>query len=393
MCFGIGLYIGLDSIFKGMDKAGLENIINLTDSSVRISTDKYEAERNSLPLDYGLSKIPELEKYIMSNDGVEAITLRTRFLGQLSNGMDSIPVTGIAIDPVTDPKVFTIPKYIEGNWFSENSQANEIVLGKRLAGELGAGINDWIILSSRTKYDTQNADDFLIIGLIDAPEVSLNTHGMLLSFKDAEEFLDLEELRTEIAVRMKNRINIEDLMKDSKIVAQNIQKEFPGLSAQSFEEVGKQFLEISKSKSKATGVVIFTILLIAGVGIANTVLMSVYSRIREIGVLRAFGLQRKDISKLFLVEGAIIGVIGSLAGVILGIIFVSYLIFFGIPAEKMMGSIDMTGLYMGKIIYGHWSTKTIIVGAIFGFIVAVFAGSFPARKAAKMEVTDAIHFI
>ncbi len=401
MTFGIGIYIGMDSIYKGMNKAGLENIINLTDSFIRISTDKYESERSSLPLDYGFQDIEKIEEFIKSNNGVEAVTVRTRFLGQLSDGRNSMPIIGTVIDPVGDPKVFTIPEYIEGKWFSDetsvsgesNSYQNEIILGKNLAEEFGIGAGERITLSARTKYDTHNADDFLIIGVVNSPEFSINTGGVFISFREGEEFLDLGGLTTELAVRMTKRINLKDSMKDSKIVAAAIEKSFPALFAQSFEDVGRQFLEISKIDSKATGIIIFTILLIAGVGIANTVLMSVYSRVREIGVLRAFGLRRKDISKLFLIEGSIIGTIGSIAGVILGIGIDIYLIFVGVSVEKMMSSIDLTGLYMGGTMYGEWNIEKIIIGAIFGFIVAVFASSFPAKKAAKMEVANALHFM
>ncbi len=401
MAFGIGLYIGMDSVFRGMDKAGLENIINLTDSSVRISTDKYESERSSLPLDYGLTDIDNLKKIIEENHDVEAVTERTRFLGRLSNGYDSVPVAGIALDPAQDAKVFNLPEYVEGKWFDNNvsgnginnSNQNEIVLGNKLAEELGVKAGDFITLSARTKYDSQNADDFLITGLINSPESSINNGGVFISFKDAENFFDLEGLRTELAVRMVQKVNLKDSMKDSKIVADNVEKTFPELSAQSFEDVGRQFLEISKTKSKATGVIIFTILLIAGVGIANTVLMSVYSRVREIGVLRAFGLRRKDISRLFFIEGSLIGIIGSLAGVVFGIVINIYLIFVGLPIEKMMGSIDLTGLYMGGTMYGEWNVDKIVIGAIFGFLVSIFSSSFPAKKAAKMEVTNALHFV
>ena len=55
MAFGLGLFIAMDSMLKGMDRGGLENIVKLTDSSVRVSTKAYEAERRGAPLDYGLS--------------------------------------------------------------------------------------------------------------------------------------------------------------------------------------------------------------------------------------------------------------------------------------------------------------------------------------------------
>ena len=75
------------------------------------------------------------------------------------------------------------------------------------------------------------------------------------------------------------------------------------------------------AKAKYSFVLIFIVLFIAGVGIVNTILMSVYSRIREIGVLRAYGMTRREISRLFTLEGVALGVFGSFLGVALGTLF------------------------------------------------------------------------
>ncbi len=107
MAVGLGLYVGMDSMLKGMDRGGLDNIINLTDSSVRITTTKYEEERGSFPLDYGLEDIASLETFIKKDPRVLAVSTRTRFVGSMSNGTDAIPVMAVALDPVADGKVFT----------------------------------------------------------------------------------------------------------------------------------------------------------------------------------------------------------------------------------------------------------------------------------------------
>ena len=391
MAFGLGLYIGMDSILKGMDQGGLDNIVNLTDSSVRISTIEYEEERRSLPLDYGIPDPEGLREFLMKDPRVIATADRTRFIGTMSNGVDSIPVMAVALDPVQDAKVFRLPEHVQGSWFGDGG-TNQVVMGYKLARDLGLQLGDWVTLAARTRWDAQNADDFVIVGLLNSTEPTINSSGVYLSFSDAEDFLELEGLRTEFVVRTEHRVNLKDSMMDSDLLADAIVAANPDLNAMSFGEVGRQFLEIAKVKSKGVGMIIGVIMLIAGVGIANTVLMSVYSRIREIGVLRAFGFTPRDISRLFVIEGGIIGFAGALAGVAFGVAMDIYFIYFGYPTESMMGELDM-GLPVWGNIYGEWNPGQMVFAAVFGILVALLASRSPARKAARLEVTNALRFV
>jgi putative ABC transport system permease protein len=391
MAFGLGLYIGMDSMLKGMDRGGLDNIVNLSDSSVRITTSKYEEERGSYPMDYGIEDPAALEAFILDDPRVRAVGMRTRFVGSMSNGTDAIPVLAVALDPVADAKVFTLSEFIEGSWFGDGGE-RQIVLGSGLAEDLGLKLGDWVTLAARTRYEAHNADDFRIVGLIDCTEPGINNSGVYVSFGDAEDFLELEGLRTEVVVKMEHRVNLKDAMADSDALAAKIEAAYPAYSAQSFGEVGRQFLELAKAKSKGIGMIIFVIMLIAGVGIANTILMSVFSRVREIGVLRAFGFTAKEISRLFLIEGGILGLVGSLAGTVVGLGLDLYMVYVGFPLESMFKGMDM-GMPIWGTLRGEWNPSQFVVIIVVGVVVALLSSLSPARRAARMEVTNALRFV
>ncbi|HPE36909.1 MAG TPA: ABC transporter permease [Spirochaetales bacterium] len=390
MAFGLGLYIGMDSVLKGMDRTGLDNIINLTDSSVRVSTAAYEEERGSFPLDQPLPDAAGLADFIRSRPRVLATAERTRFVGQLSNGVDALYVLAVALDPQDDARVLDLPQYVEGSWLAGGG--NEIVLGAKLAADLGLGLGDWVTLAARTRWEAQNADDFRVVGLIDATEPSISGSGVFVSFEDADTLLELDGLRTELIVRMERRDTLAAAMEDSDALAAAVESRFPEMAAMSFGDVGRQFLELAKAKSKSITMIIFVMMLIAGVGIANTVLMSVYARIREVGVLRAFGLHPKDITRLFLIEGGIIGVVGAAAGLLVGLGIDLFFIRVGMPLEAMMGGIDM-GLPVGGTLYGEWNPEQFAVAAVVGIVVALISSWSPAKKASRLEVTNALRFV
>ncbi len=391
MAVGLGMYVSMDSLLRGMDRGGLDNIINLSDSSVRVTTAQYEEERGSYPLDYGLEDLAGLKASISKDPRVVAVAERTRFVGSMSNGTDAIPVLAVAVDPVADATVFTLKEFIEGSWFGDGGE-REIVLGTGLAADLGLVLGDWVTLSARTRYEAQNADDFRIVGLVNSTEPNINNSGVFVEFADAEDFLELDGLRTELVVKMEHRVNLKDAMADSDSLAASLESGNPDLSAQSFGEVGRSFLELAKAKSKSIGMIIFVMMLIAGVGIANTILMSVFSRIREIGVLRAFGFTPKEISRLFLIEGGILGFVGSLAGVVVGLGLDLYMIYVGFDLNSMMSGIDM-GMPIWGTLRGEWNPVQFVVIMVVGVIVALISSRAPAKRASKLEVTNALRFV
>jgi ABC-type lipoprotein release transport system permease subunit len=102
----------------------------------------------------------------------------------------------VALDPVQDAKVFRLPEHVEGSWFG-NGGNNQVVMGYKLARDLGLQLGDWVTLAARTRWEAQNADDFMIVGLINSTEPTINSSGVYISFADAEDFLELDGLRTE----------------------------------------------------------------------------------------------------------------------------------------------------------------------------------------------------
>ena len=130
-----------------------------------------------------------------------------------------------------------------------------------------------------------------------------------------------------------------------------------------------------------------------GVGIVNMVLMSVYSRIREIGVLRAYGMLPGQIRRLFSIEGAMIGIIGSSGGLLLGSILVWVSVKWGFSLDKMFSGLDLGSIPMGGALRGEWHPSTMMAGFPFGVIASWISSRIPAKKAGKLEVTDALHFV
>lgn len=401
MTVGIGLFIMMDSMLAGMDRITIDNMVDYTESSIKVRTPEYVANLQGTPLEHGvpdpervMERIIAVDKRIIAVDKrIVAVAPRMHFVASVSNYADSMPVIATAIDPARDGAVFKLAEAVAtGTWLA-GAPAGSIVIGAGLSAELKVAVGDYLLVSASTAYENTNADEYLIAGTVASPMPAINDAGVFMSFADADRLLGTSGFVSEIAVATKRAARMQAMLTESEQLAASIRTAVPGLNVESISELAADYLAMRAMKSKFSYVMILVVLLIAGVGIVNTILMSVYARIREIGVLRAYGMSPPEIRRLFTLEGLIIGFVGSVGGVLFGMALVWYLASTGISIGALVGKVDMGGLPLSGTLYGEWNPATIAFGFVFGLVVAFVAARIPARRAAKLEVTDALRFV
>lgn len=394
LMFGIGVYIMFGAMLAGMDRMSIDSMVDYSTASAKITSPGYLESMAGTPLDYGLEDPAALEKAALAA-GASATTRRTAFVGQLSNYVDALPVMAFAVDPATDGTVYALERAVDaGEWFP-GREANEIVLGRKLAAELGLSVGDWVVLSSRTRPGAENADEFVVVATVDAADPQVASAGAYVSYEAAEEFLELDGLVTELDLALPRAATLDRALEEADALAAALRAEFPELSTRSVKDQAADYLAMRNMKSKFSYVMMLVVLLIGGVGIVNTILMAVYARVKEIGVLRAYGMLGRDVKNLFTIEGVIVGAIGSLAGALFGLALTWYMVEHGIPVGTFFadGSLDMGNLPLTGSMYGEWKPLDIVVGFVFGVVVSFIAARIPARRAARLEVTDALRFV
>ncbi len=392
---GLGMFIFFDSLLAGMDRMTIDSMADYTESSLKVVTPGYRKEMRTAPLDFGIEN-PEgaMERIARAIPEAKAIAPRTAFIGYASNRIDSLPVLGTAVDPGRDAAVFKLAERVaQGRWLAPEGTGNEIVIGKALAADLGLGVGDWLVLSARAADDSLNADEFKIAGILDVPAQEVSQSGAYLSYGAAKALLGEKLPVTAIAVSLPKRASLDAELAESEKAAAAMRREIPGLEAIPIAEAAKDYMAMRAMKAKYSSMIILVVLLIAGVGIVNTVLMSVYARIKEIGVLRAYGMNPRQIRRLFSLEGMMIGAIGSLGGVAFGALLVWWSIRWGIPLDKMFGGLDMGSIPIGGVMRGEWHPAIMAAGFAFGVAASWISARIPAKRAGRLEITDALRFV
>ena len=158
---------------------------------------------------------------------------------------------------------------------------------------------------------------------------------------------------TEMDVRLQHRVNLSDTLADAASLAASVKAAFPSLAPYSFQDLNKGFLTVLKQKRIWGYVIMLFILLLSAVGIVNTVLMSVYERIREVGVLKALGFRGREVVWMFIFEGFFVGCLGSFLGAALGVLIDCYTIFVGFSLQKF-GDVGGGFAFWGTL-RGEWN--------------------------------------
>ncbi len=387
---GMMYFAMMDSLMAGMDKQAVDNMVNLSTGAVKIQTREYEAEQETFPLEFGIESENQIIELLSDDPRVKGISPRTIFMGQVTNYEDMVPVRGIVVNHLKDTLVFSLTEHIEGSYFGEDSE-NEILIGSSLAEDLGLELNSYITLYGQTKYETQNADDFVVVGIINSPDPTINSNTVFISESAGEKFLDLEGLRSEINISLHDRNSFDDMLDDMVEIQTTLQAALPSDTVLTFRETGADFIKMMESKSGFGYMMLSVVLFIAAVGIFNTILMSVYERVREIGVLRAHGMHPNDLTKMFMFEGLYTGILGSILGFILAILVTYYFVEVGLDYSELASDMDLSNVPVSMTtMYGVWNIPQIISAAIFSTIIATIAAVIPARKAGKLSVTDAL---
>lgn len=392
IAIGIAGFVVVDGMFGGWDGDSLKNTVTLTDGALSLATKAYDDDRDSSPLSLGLPAA-EISTYLSKDARIAGTAPRTVFRAEATDGELSIPIRGIVIDPQRDTTVFSLTNFIHGAYLT-GSHTGSVLVGSKLARDLKLSVGGTITVSARTRYESHNADDLPIAGIFETTNPALN-EAVIMSYSLANTFLDLESSVTELFVSIKHRADrpYTDLYPPARAIKADLTNRFPLLAVATIEEKNASFVSLMAQKKKFSSIIIVVVMLIAAVGIVNTVLMSVYERIREVGVLRALGFTPKEVVRMFMIEGVVIGIIGSIGGIVLGIVINLYMIYVGIDVTAMPGADKMaSSLPVWGTMKSVWNAKAFVQSALFGMIIALIASIIPARRAGKITVTSALRF-
>jgi ABC-type lipoprotein release transport system permease subunit len=381
---GLILLLLFDSFIKGSDQAIFGNAVRVYGGNIQVHTPGFRDKARRLPL-LPLADAEAVVQAARAEPTVVAAAKRINTGGLITSGDDSHAVVITAIEPEVEAAISLQASNIADGRFLLEDEGDAVFIGKGLAELLGVGVGDRVTLLGHSKHETMRQRSMTIVGIYDLGSPDLEKGTVFITLAEAQNLYNLRDSATEVAV------SLQDITHEDQVLP-SLQAALPGYEVDSWRTLRPEITETLATKQVFVTIFGLVVVLIASIGILNLQLMAVFERTREMGVLAALGMKRRQILALFLLEGTLIGAIGAVIGCLLGAAAVYALGQVGIDLGFSGGMGEVTAL-MGDRLRPSLTATDVIRDGIIVVFVAALASLYPAWQAAHKEPAEALHHV
>ena len=379
VALGLALIVTLNGFVAGVWDDALQNNIRLNTGHVQVRSDSYEEEKLSLKWEDLLENTGELAANANAFGEVESAAPVLRASAILNTIDDSAGLHLRGIDPVS-PLYEPIREGMVAGEFLSADDRGGILIGRRLADELGLEVGRDANLSIVNADGQADEGIFTIRGVFDTGVASYDEHSVFMPLSRAQAFAATGDRASAIVILLYDA-------DDADQVAAALESQ--GTTALTWNEMNQVLIQTFTMGAGFYVILYAIVMLVVAVVIANTLLMSVFERIREVGILASMGMKGRQIMTMILIEAVILGVIGIVIGVMVGSGFVAYLATVGFDAGSMSSAVE--GIAMSSTMYARFVPGAFLSLSAWTLFVILLASLYPAWFAARLEPVDALH--
>ncbi|MDL1983423.1 MAG: ABC transporter permease [Deltaproteobacteria bacterium] len=381
------LYISVTGSFKDM------MVGQITDSMIghlQIHRRGYLASIDNLPLNRNLNEhqVTKVKKILSNVGAVESYSMRIKLGAMFSNFTETTNIRLNAVIP--EQEVKTVPllpdRIIKGQKKDVLLQKGEILIPELIAKGMKVKAGDDIVLVANNKDGSVNGKTFVVSGVLEGISGPGGRDGVI-HLDDAKELLRINGVEiSEIAIRLKSMDDLPPVFSRLRAELASIKdkQNKPVFELHTWEKL-TPFYNIAKMIDLMTFFIKVMLVSIVLVSIMNVMIMAVYERINEIGTISAIGTLPGKIMALFVTEGFLLGVLGTVVGTIISLISIAAIS----AAEITFNFGRQSDLLLAPVI-GHGDVITIgliVIG------ISVLASLQPAFKAARMDPITALRHV
>lgn len=383
---GVAAFIAMSSVMNGFQSYFIKQAVDInahitlkveeTDDPERILRTAYGRDIiadvvGSKPKDLK-DKITEYKEIIRKYEKDQRIVgIAPHLTGQVivSYGTKDKSAGMIGVEPDLERNASVVEEYLEfGNLDKLVSDRNSIILGKVLARDLG-------IRETGKKLSIASPGGSLyilkVVDFFDSGITNIDQTRVYVNLRTLQAILDKPNQVNELIIRVGDVDQADHL---AKAMTRDT-----GYYAESWQEAYGNFLEIFKMQNWITYMIVFAILLVSAFGIFNIMMMTVLEKKRDIAILKAVGYEDNEITKIFVFQGLLVGVIGAVMGCLGGYLIQEWLESLDFRLE---GMIRTTGFVLDRDPY------YFLYGLIFAIVFSFFASFYPSWRASRLFPVD-----
>jgi len=382
MAFACAMMIVFSSLMDGVIAGSERNVVAMNTGDIQIHQQTYRDDPD-------IYKMIETSKQL-SNDirqvGFFAAERLFTF-GLMASDDSSSGVQLRGVDLLYESTVTEINQnLLQGEWL-DNNDAHGVVIGKKLARLLDVLLGDELIFVGQTADGYMANDSFRVLGILKSIASDIDSASVFMSNRMLRDLISLPEQGAHQIVIMRADRK-QDLAEATKKVKTLVNHDLEVMSWRQLMPVISRFLETAQVQTLI--MLLFTYIAVASV-VLNAMLMSVFERIHEFGIMKAIGVSPWQIIRLVYAETLIQTVVASILGLILGISLSWYLQQYGLDMTSLADGMTFAGIALDPVWHAELSVNSSLVPIGFLFVMAAIAVLYPAVKVALMRPLEAIH--
>jgi ABC-type lipoprotein release transport system permease subunit len=373
---GLAILILLASVINGEIGSSIQGAILLETGHIQVRAASYDENKSSLKWADLVPNPDQVASQISTLPQVKAATPRLFASGFITAGNQSAGARVIGIDPASvasDPYRLGI---ISGSFLTADDSGG-LLIGKPIADKLHLKAGDNVSLSVNTANGDVAEQTFTVRGIYSTNTTSFDSTTIFLPLAKAQAITQTQNHASTVFVLLKDAAYTDSVASALK---------GSGLKVLTWKELNPLILDFETMANSYISILYLIILAIAASVIINTLIMSVYERTREIGILSAIGMKGGRIMFLFLAESALLAVAGVLMGIVLGWLSVSAFNIHGF----YIGNFGLTGFMVADTLFAKLTSTDLVNLSILTFIVTILAGLYPAIMASRLQPVEAL---
>ncbi|HDO27775.1 MAG TPA: ABC transporter permease [Bacteroidetes bacterium] len=378
--FGVFFAVFMSSLQVGSFKNMVDNMVRFYSGYIQIQGEGFR-ENRSLNQSFVAGK--SLDSLVHLQKAVTQTTQRIESFTLASFGNNSSPAMIFGIQPEKEEAISGVSKWLSAGTFLQPG-SKDILLGKQLAENLGVSVGDTAALIGQGYHGLSAAGIYKVAGLLDFPLPELNRRIVYMNLATCQDFFSMPDRITSYVIMIDE---VGHLKKTVASIRPSLNNE---LRIYSWEDLQPQLVNLIEGKLAAGKFIKGLLFMIIGFGVWATVIMMMYERKRELGVMIALGFQKTRIFIMLVIEAMLIGLIGVIAGMVVSYPLVRYLFYNPVHVTGKMAETYRSMGFEPLIAFGK-DTGVFLMPALTIFIIFTIIAFYQMWFVARLKTVDALH--
>ena len=374
LSIGISSLIVVTSVMNGFEKELEDRILGVIPHSVISSDEPIDDYKNLINQVKKDANILEASTYINTQ-------------GIISSSYDTRGVSLIGIDPLKEKNMSIIPDYMLVGDLNDLNEDNTIIIGSLLAAQIGAYIGDEVNITTSDIRTTligsyPRSVNLEVVGIFEL-KTEIDQYLTLISHSTSQKIKNLKANQT-TGIRLKtNNLFSADIITEN--IINNLDSN--NLTYSSWKNTHGTLFEAIKFEKLLISLMLFLIIAVASILVLSTVVMTVKSKEREIGILLTLGASNKQIVLIFFTQGLIVTLIGIFVGILLGFLLIYNLNNFISVIESMLDRNLLEAYFINYFPY-YINFGQISLICFFSFLISLISSLIPSLRAVRLNPVE-----